>query len=597
MKQPEGDPQLNKIILLLVLLLAFAIPANASIHTPDRLLRLDYVEQQAGFGDATALYAVVNTSFSPQTVTAVLHRKVEDGTLERAVEYEHQIPAKGVWTVNLRDIIVPAGIDVDSDNVFRGRVDLYGSEAVFIGDYFQVYPKEGFAVGKQLRAMQASHCGPCDTIGVRFMNEGTWEAGTLLTIAQEIAHGSTSPVRINAWSETGESLGSFSLEDWNSVGQIDVVSMGLDDPFGWFEIQLSQPGTVLGLYRGEGQYNAGVEGWCVEDRYTPPPQCEGASLALSNDRNGYVGEKFFTRIYAFGTGDVDVSVSGLTEGMQYDPVNRTITGTPTEEGDIVIEASNRCGIDQLVIPIRSKPGDELNCSIVLNPRTIMTGQDVAVEWQSSGATAWTMTPVPSGFHGSPSKGVGVIENVQVTTEVVYTVSNSSNEVVSCKDTVVVEEPPVQCIPLDFEGLPAGTTVKNQYSGVAISAIPEHFLKPMIYDAESISCGDQDLFWPGLGGVLILSDGSGCQPNDYKNGGGFRFDFDKKSSIGEVRLLDIDSDESARAILYDESGVIIRDVTVSGAGDHTQQSLVLDGEGSTLIVSMTGSGAVASVGCQ
>lgn len=97
---------------------------------------------------------------------------------------------------------------------------------------------------------------------------------------------------------------------------------------------------------------------------------------------------------------------------------------------------------------------------------------------------------------------------------------------------------------------------------------------MIFDGTcsgGCSGGDPDLYFPGQGNILILTeDGDASDPDDEARGGTFWFDFSNLGpgavSVRSIALLDIDEYDEAVVTLYDGSMNVLDQTSLSGAGD-------------------------------
>ena len=131
--------------------------------------------------------------------------------------------------------------------------------------------------------------------------------------------------------------------------------------------------------------------------------------------------------------------------------------------------------------------------------------------------------------------------------------------------------------------------------------------PMIFDAtcggQPTNCtgGDNDLFQPGQGNILILSeDGDSSDPDDERWGGYIEFDFsnfgDGLVTIGSMVIVDSEPDSIVLIKLY-RAGVLIAQENLYGAGDGEIETRfptpVKDIDFMT--VSMEDSGAIDDIG--
>ena len=146
--------------------------------------------------------------------------------------------------------------------------------------------------------------------------------------------------------------------------------------------------------------------------------------------------------------------------------------------------------------------------------------------------------------------------------------------------------------LDFNALPAGTVVDNEYEalGVTVSATGGS-CKAMIFDSSNPTGGDHDLATDNLGGVLIISeDGDRHDPDDNASGGTLSFDFDDAVQMKEITFLDIE--ETACMNFYDTDGNLIESQFVGATDNNGQVTVQLSVPGTARFeVVLQGSGAI------
>ncbi len=132
-------------------------------------------------------------------------------------------------------------------------------------------------------------------------------------------------------------------------------------------------------------------------------------------------------------------------------------------------------------------------------------------------------------------------------------------------------------------------------------------EPMIFDGtcnfqpNNCTGGDNDLYQPGQGNILILSeDGDQNDPDDEAHGGVIEFDFsnlgDGYVTIGSLVVIDSEADSVVEIKLF-RDGVLIAVENVAGAGDGQLETRFptpvpkID----YMIVTMEDSGAIDDVG--
>ncbi len=131
--------------------------------------------------------------------------------------------------------------------------------------------------------------------------------------------------------------------------------------------------------------------------------------------------------------------------------------------------------------------------------------------------------------------------------------------------------------------------------------------PMIFDGtcnnqpNNCTGNDNDLYQPGQGNILILSeDGDSTDPDDERWGGVIEFDFsnfgDGQVTIGSLVVIDSEADSVVEIKLY-RDGALIAIENVAGAGDGKLETRLptpvpdID----YMIVKMEDSGAIDDIG--
>jgi hypothetical protein len=182
--------------------------------------------------------------------------------------------------------------------------------------------------------------------------------------------------------------------------------------------------------------------------------------------------------------------------------------------------------------------------------------------------------------------------------------------------------------IDFEGIPEGAIVSSVYSGFGISGdvvsgvVTVFGFNPlfgpdvnaaMIFDAACLpggtpaSCtgGDNDLFLPGDGNVLIISeDLDSSDPDDADLVGAvFEFDFSGWGSgsvtVESIDVLDVETEEQGAAKIHLFSGgidgTIIDEVIIPETGNGNFMTVTVDVSGvDAMRVDLDGSGAITNV---
>jgi RHS repeat-associated protein len=181
--------------------------------------------------------------------------------------------------------------------------------------------------------------------------------------------------------------------------------------------------------------------------------------------------------------------------------------------------------------------------------------------------------------------------------------------------------------IDFErdalgnALSTGEIVAEQWSswGVHVTSHDPINHPPMIFDSAYPTGQDTDLGSPnsdfggpgiGSGGasgsnaandeyfgrILIISeDADATDPDDRAAGGTLIFSFDNLVMIDDIRLLDVDQNETATFRTFNANGVLISTMLIAGAGDNGQQTAAINAVGvARLEVEFSGSGAIADL---
>ncbi|MEL6235426.1 MAG: Ig-like domain-containing protein, partial [Pseudomonadota bacterium] len=156
----------------------------------------------------------------------------------------------------------------------------------------------------------------------------------------------------------------------------------------------------------------------------------------------------------------------------------------------------------------------------------------------------------------------------------------------------------QDIDFDTPDLPAGTLVASQISGVTISATragQSNENMAMIFDAANPTGGDDDLFQPGEGKVLIISeDGNSADPDDNAGGGTFYFTFETPSTVTSLTFLD--TEEPVPTVrLYDANDALIAALAGPSTPDGGLADMMLNRDGvARMEIDLQGSGAIAGL---
>ena len=145
--------------------------------------------------------------------------------------------------------------------------------------------------------------------------------------------------------------------------------------------------------------------------------------------------------------------------------------------------------------------------------------------------------------------------------------------------------------IDFAGLPAGTTLGEQYagSGVHISGAANHGGPNVLIVFDSNST-DPDLdadLRVGIGNIAIFAndladtnpaDGLVDHPDENNYGGRASFAFDQDVSISSFKFVDKDHEPDDFAIAYDASSNVIKQAAISPAGNGSVQTIAINADG-------------------
>ncbi len=174
----------------------------------------------------------------------------------------------------------------------------------------------------------------------------------------------------------------------------------------------------------------------------------------------------------------------------------------------------------------------------------------------------------------------------------------------------------QAIVLDFEGFPAGTWMREQYSGLGVHITAKnlnsgHPDKAIIFDSAHPTGGDTDLETPGYhpsntvpyGKILILAendrdnnhDGLVDDPDDEggRPAGWIRFAFDARFSSGYIDMIDIE--EQGGTIAFKSGGDTVQTIGIPAVGDNSVQRIAWSGfEFDSMKVNLAGSAGIGAV---
>ena len=181
----------------------------------------------------------------------------------------------------------------------------------------------------------------------------------------------------------------------------------------------------------------------------------------------------------------------------------------------------------------------------------------------------------------------------------------------------------EMVVVDFEGLPAGTIVSNQFPGVVIEAENRRVSgagnRAMIFDSSNPSGGDNDLGTPNqdfggpgigaggglgsdnpnevaLGNILIISeDGDQSDPDDEARGGVFTFTFDNPVRVDHLDLLDIDTNEAGGSVVTVATPSGTQSFPIPAQGNNSFQRVSIGlSDVTSMTVDFVSSGAITEL---
>lgn len=200
---------------------------------------------------------------------------------------------------------------------------------------------------------------------------------------------------------------------------------------------------------------------------------------------------------------------------------------------------------------------------------------------TSCGTAGTLTQTEPVLNGEPNSN-------GTTYTYTHTVTDACGRTASCQQVFTIDD---ECEEIDFDNLPAGTIVSDQYPGLTIST-QDNFNRPaMIFDTGNPTSNDFDLGTPNeafggpgvgtgfgntdfQGNALVISKNRNI-PNETE--GQLIFEFDTPVFIRNIDFLDMECDDNT-VELYDANNNLIEEIDLPDYGEnsfHTQQINVND----------------------
>jgi hypothetical protein len=247
---------------------ALGSPTRAAQATTDALL-LPYFEvdphDPAG---VTTLFAVRNETADPVAVRVMFLSPI--GPDQQVVE-EIALPGHAVQTFNLRNV---RGLHADDDGIARGLVVLGvigggPQRDLLTGDFFLL--RGTTATGGPLLNLSVNDPDNelCRRWSARFLNGGTFDGETTLTVVADVAQGldAGDPPTLVAtvYAESGAEVARFAVKSDSNAFQLELRELVPTElPFGSLTIDFPQTqGAVLVEHRAHGGYRVGLKGGCV----------------------------------------------------------------------------------------------------------------------------------------------------------------------------------------------------------------------------------------------------------------------------------------------------------------------------------------------
>lgn len=402
----------STIATLLLTALASAVSADPAPTGESRLL-LPYFEVSLAGRAQTAFFSIVNTTDRELELTA----KVYTNWAIPVLEVDVVLTGKQVLQVDLHDWLLsgrlPGGDTVCADGgadcldlthlqaALAGRpstidglyyaselerglatgfvtitaADGFLSEGLW-GDYFNADPAERFAHGQRLMRLEPGlpAADLCRRHSIRFLEGGGFSGGTKLTLwswdgnegqPSQTPEPGTEPgeARIDVYSQQGELLEVLTGLPVLAAQSIRASDLGVDRPFGWFDLRTPGSSAVSGLYRAQGGFSAGVRSSCLpcdpcdQDGACYDPghsscaaSCLPPRLTVAGTTQGEVGNELSLTYAAAGSPQPFVTVSELPFGLVHQ--SPKIFGIPALATSFTIRAKNKCGIEEKTIRIR-----------------------------------------------------------------------------------------------------------------------------------------------------------------------------------------------------------------------------------------------------
>jgi len=262
------------------------------------------------------------------------------------------------------------------------------------------------------------------------------------------------------------------------------------------------------------------------------------------------------------------------------------------DGRLSLESTGGSGTHEDLI--RGEGGNPLDGGL-LGGLDIIDGQEPLDEAPANGADEPTATATPE-LTPTPTPDPPPTPDPEAVTEASETptpdpsASPSPTPTPTPDPTPSPSPHPLSCsrgVLLDFAGLSTGTVIDEQYApfGIHISGVAKGEGSPnaiIVFDSNASGSKDPDLE-VDVGNIAILADnlddenGDGLvdKPDESIFGGKQIYVFDQPVSIGSFLFIDKDHGTPEKAIAYDASNNVIKQVLIPVAGNASVQTVHVD----------------------
>lgn len=222
-----------------------------------------------------------------------------------------------------------------------------------------------------------------------------------------------------------------------------------------------------------------------------------------------------------------------------------------------------------------------------------TGQDL-----TGSVTGQSLTDIGTNFTYTLPAGI-TSGQLRISSDI-----SASGERIAIDNVEITAEQPVPegQVKIDFESLGDGTALVAGDGGtLVLDGVTFEAIKngastaddAMIFDAANPTGGDNDLFQPANGNVLIISeDHDSSDPDDNAGGGSITATFDAPVTLNSIDVLDVE-EPGGTMELFDADGGLISTLTIPSVGDGEILNFNLGGVSgvSQMVIHLPGSGAI------